>query len=821
MPSIIVHYDPSGISKRDEHSVDAGTVLSDWIMKAWPDGLSVPTQININSVLTPIKETDGYKIREHDVIEIIRTPQDPATIIAIVAVTVSLASAFLLRPNIPIQETPEFQQAQESPNNALSGQTNIARPLQRIPDIYGKNLVFPDLILKSYFEFVNNIKYVNEYLCIGRGEYLVEEVKSGDTLITDIDGAVFTLFEPDTAPATLLNVDVSNEVDGQQVYGPNEGGTLDIPAVSVLFNTVGFISADSAISPMSELADGDPFTIANATDNNGNFTLSSFEFDAETSIYTIITNEATTATVGLDVIKITSTSAKKDTIGPFRVPNDTTGEEIWIDIQAPRGLQDGTGSPPVTLTINFEAQLQRLTAGGAPTGPLQTENFLISDNTVDPRFYTFKFTPDFPGDPYEVSIKRTTNTNDTAGFLDQTKWTRLAGVEDLNVTDFGNVTTVFITTKATEQATSIQQRKFNAIVTRKLITFDTGTQTFTTTPAATAKMADAVFDYATDPVLGNKPVSQVDVDELYAIQDSLDSVTFYGDTLGRCCYSFSNDRTPVQDELKTLLNTARSMFYPEGQTLRFVRDETKPNRVILFTPRTKKPASESKTVKFFKPGDQDGIELRWVDEATGEPATILLPAPSGGSNNLRINAAGIKNFPQAFNRATYEFDKLKLQRTNVSITVGEEGILPRLNDRVGNVDATNINSQGSEIITIEVDGKTAGTDQEVDFDGSGDGTVILRNSAGDVSTPLACTPRFDGVSGFILTSSPPESIFVRNGIIQIGTLYSFFPTTDAALHDANDYLVGKIDPQSDGYVNLVLVNYRDEIYDADTTAPPS
>lgn len=836
MPSIVVHSDPSGACKREIFPVRVGCMVSEWIMTQWPDGIEIPTGVYLGTVapenllfkLPLVMVGDSphdHMLGPDDVIHIVRTPLEPATIILAVVAVVSVASSFLLRPNIPIPETPEFEQAQESPNNRLSGQTNVARPLQRIPDLYGKNRVYPDLIFKSYSEFINHTKFVTEYLCIGRGEYLIENIKSGDNLISDIDGSTATIFDPFTRPTSLFDVTLSTTVDGQELAAPNDAATLSIDNLNITAMTGVLLTAvDQKMTPFGNLTQGDTFTIANSTSNNGTFTFVEFTFESaegEPTFYTVEVQETFT-TQGTDTIDISSTSGKSSEFGPFRVPGDDSVDEIWIDIIAPKGLQliDGTAKTPVT--VDFTATIQELDSGGSPVGAPQLESISIQDNTLDGRFYTFKLEPTNPGNRHEISLERLTNTvNDsTKQIFDLTKWSAMSGVDILTtgeLSDFGNVTTALINTRATEQATQAQQRRFNVVATRKLRTYDTGTQSIVPALAATAKVADAALQHLTDPFIGNRAVTDLDLDELYEIQDRLDTDAIYGDKLGRFSYSFSNDKTPVDDELKTILNGARMLFYREGSKFRFVRDEIRANRVALFNSRTKKPGGESKVVKFFKPGDNDGIELRWVDETTGEAATIFLPDPIGGSNNLRVDAAGIKNFEQAWNRATYEFAKLKLSRINVSTTVGIDGILPRINDRVANVDGTNISAQGGEVIAFS--GLTLETDAEIDFGASPTGTVILSGPNGTPSDPLDCIPRLDGVNGLILTESPTFGIFIRDENIQVGSKYSFFAGPDDD-HNVNDYLIAKIDPK-DGEVKLIMVEYKPEIYDADTTTPPA
>lgn len=843
MPLITIHHDPSGACKREKFEVKKGLKVSDFLREKWPNGLDLNTYVFLNGV----KEKDllfklpddaqkapDYTIKENDIIHIVKTPESTAAWL-IGGLILGVASSVLLVPNVPTPEVPNFEKAQESPNNNLTGQTNIARPLQRIPDIYGKNRIYPDLIAPSYFEYIDNIKYLSEFMCIGRGEFLVESFKSGDTLLNDIAGSSFTVHGPNTGPDTVLNVINSNEVDGQELAGPNDAAVFELSNVAVSFFNSVMEGSDSALNEFRQLNAGDTFTISNSSNNNGTFTFQSLTETTEDegegiiySFYSVAVSETftteSTNTVDID----SNASAKRSSYGPFIVGGGAV-DSIWIDLQCPRGLQLIDGSHRNKVILDFKLTIQEIDSNGSSVGSpdvrtvdFDNNPFKIQGNTQDAQFRTFKFIPSTltTGTAYEVTLERLTDTVNNASkqIYDLSKWTRLAGVKDITQANYGDVTTVFLRTKATEQATSVQERKFNAVVTRKLKTYNTSTKQITTTLSPTKKMADAVLNLLTD---AGKPTAQIELDELYEIQNRLDNDSIYADKLGRFCWTFSDSKTPVLTELATILNAARCTFYQEGSLIRFVRDEIQNTPVALFNARVKSPESESKIYNFFRTGDIDGVELSWTDEITNETQTILLPSPNGGQNNKQISGVGIKNYYQAWNRASYEFERLKLQRENVSAKIsyiGGAAILPRINDRVANVDGTNVSAQGGEI--IDFINLTVETNQKIDFKGLTSGVVRLRSKNNTISAPLPCTPRTDGKNGFILISTPPFAIFTSSASDQVGMIYSFY-AGNANATDKKDYLISKLEPDKKGFVKVTMVNYREQIYNADTQTPPT
>lgn len=838
--NITILHDPAGICKRELFNVDEGTIILDWLINKYGvDGFDIPTAIYEGSIVDeniilktpmPPEEVDQFiKINRSKAFKggeqytIIHTPQDPLTAFAI-ALVIGVASTLLLMPNIEIPEQPEFIEAKQSPNNSLSGQTNIARPLERIPDIYGRNRVWPDLIMPSYTEYINNVKYVTEYMCIGRGSFDIELVKNGDTLIDDIDGQNYWIYGPSQISPDLKKVVSSDRVDGQELAPTNDVSNIEITGMNVYFYSAAksFQTLDSNATQFASLGVGNSFTISSSTSNNGTFTLKDYQAilldggHEERWRYIISVEEAITE--GNDNIDVSSSGGSASSYGPFVIPGNP--DEIWIDIVAPKGLQKIDGTARSSVSVDLKASVQELDGNGQPVGSVQIFNFNITANTQDAQYRTFKIkTLTNPGQPHEITFERTSATiNDSSiQYYDLIKWDRVSGVEYIEVESFGDVTTIKTVTKATEQATRIQRKELNVVCTRKLLTYDLATGQFNETETATTSFIDAAIHMLTDSKLGNKSISEIDVEALFDIKSAMSSNLIYADYWSNFCYTFSSTKTPVKEELATILNAARCFFYKDGSTIRFVRDDSRPLRSALFNKRNKSPKNSKKTIRYNKPSDYDGIEFQWVDEETGEANLILMPEPNGGTNNQVIKSAGIKNYYQAWNRAKYEYLRIIYRRIGVEETVTKEGLLLILNDRVANVDGTNIRTQDGEVKSIN--GLVVETFDEIDFEGESTGSVILRDDEGVPSTPISVTERVDGINGFVLSSLPSFSILVRGDQnYQIGTLYNFVSGTDEN-HLANDYTVQEISPSGEGYVDLKLVNYAEELYAPDTETP--
>lgn len=150
-------------------------------------------------------------------------------VIAIVAIT--------QRPKIPNSTNRNYQTA--SPNNTLSGRTNSSRINGRIPDIFGTVSSTPDLIAVPYSVFVDNSEFEYCYMCVGVGQYAIDEdqVFDGQTVVSAIFGESVAIYPPFTSPnkgetpqlsigptieRPVISAMRSKSVNGQTLLAPNE-----------------------------------------------------------------------------------------------------------------------------------------------------------------------------------------------------------------------------------------------------------------------------------------------------------------------------------------------------------------------------------------------------------------------------------------------------------------------------------------------------------------------------------------------------------------------------------------------------------------------
>lgn len=235
MPVVNITTDPFDLDQYEQIECD---VLTDCLRERfpiWPEHARIYHQVvSKDCDITPNDEWEVVRLDQLEGPFYVVVYPGSALVIAIIAIAVAVISAvaFLvfLKPTIPSNN-----QQQGSQNNALSDRSNQARPNQRIEDIFGQVRSILTLLAVPYKIFINNQEVEIGYMAIGRGEYEIEDVKDGDTLIGNIAGSGVEFYGPYTSPNSgspqlqigtdidqpLLSIVKMNDVNGQTLRPPN------------------------------------------------------------------------------------------------------------------------------------------------------------------------------------------------------------------------------------------------------------------------------------------------------------------------------------------------------------------------------------------------------------------------------------------------------------------------------------------------------------------------------------------------------------------------------------------------------------------------
>lgn len=830
--SLVILNDPAGVTGVRRLPLDYRITLQANIARHLSGGAGAELRIN-GQVVDPLTDPrlDAPPAR-FDRVTITLRPAgfDPLTL-AIIAIAASVAISYALIPNINAASAA----AKDSPNNRLTGQTNVARAYQAIPDVYGYRRVWPDLIQPSAVEYIDHIKYVTEWLCVSRGTGDITDVRYADTPITDVAGASWEAFYPTatiTVPpggvagmAEFLGTELTDvletfeapDVNGQEIAPPRVpveavffGASVSVSNSSADFTVT--VSNTDATAAIKALAPSGTATVAFEYGMgapppygfSGTVTVTGFTVSGGTCTFNMTASgpfDATYAGLAGSVgqVSIDPDGATVDSIiGPFTLPISDATQIRWNTVFL-RGLKG---------TVQIEAEWWQVDSGGVEvSGSREIDTFDFVADTYDARYYTTEVTPTAGAGRYKIQFKRiTAEIGD--GSTDVAKLEEVYGVRYYATKTLPGVTVVKVTTKATEQATGISERKFNLFWQRHVRTLSSDTV------SASRNFARAMAHLWR---IAGKDMTELDTTALAAIN------TEFGETseLLRFDYSFDDRDVSLGERLQIAANHARCVVWRDGTKWTVTRDQARQYPEIQLDYRNLAAGGESAiSIASHLPASNDGIELEYVDPTTqSKKAYVRLTIASGSVatgeciNPKKINLPGCTTTAQAENRAKLEARKLLYQRTSVSDrALGDAwglgvGALVRWvdpNDFAGDdgLQAGEVRSVAGNIIT---------TSEPLDFRGETSGRIIFTADDGSrLAAPVVCTPNPDGS---ITLASVPAGLYVAGSGSQLGSRYAFgVGLTDSELESAGLYTLTDAKPQGDGTVAVSLVNYDARIY---------
>jgi len=436
-----------------------------------------------------------------------------------------------------------------------------------------------------------------------------------------------------------------------------------------------------------------------------------------------------------DYISPTISSSGDRWIGPFNVEVDTL-EQIFTNFVARRGLYSiDDGGQQRSLAVEVELEVDSLT-NGVPDGNPELFQVTINGSATlrTLRAATIRANPTFSG-PMQIRARRITERDlEFDGTItDEIEWERAYGISPVSQSDFGDITTIHTRTRATSGALAVRRRELNAVVTRRVGLRISG-DTFDTVLTATQDAAEILAAVLRDPVIGNRPVSQIDVDNIY---DTIAEVeTHFGTALARQ-FNYSFDETDFSLE-QTIASIATACFctaYRQGNIIKVSFEKATVDSTLLFNHRNKLPGSENRVVSFGRQNNHDGVELTYIDPNDGSTLYYLIPNDNTATNPRRVQTVGIGSQEQAYYHAWRAWNKIRYQNTTTQFTATQEAAATILLDRILVADNTRSDVQDGQVVRIN--GLLITTSQPVTFEGGETYTVFLQNTDGTVDVRVA------------------------------------------------------------------------------------
>ncbi len=420
----------------------------------------------------------------------------------------------------------------------------------------------------------------------------------------------------------------------------------------------------------------------------------------------------------------------KDQItGPFVLnPTETVVNKIEIDVAFQRGCyyaNDNGGMDNKTIQWRIDARLIDDEDNAVDDWfTLGSESITSNNHNAMYKTYTYSVATG----RYEIRATRldTKDTSSRAGH--EIRWASAKGYI-VSEKDYGNVTLLAITMRATDNLSQRSSRMINCIVTRKLPIWspDAGWSA----PVATRSIAWALADILKADCGAKLADKNIDLEALARLDQTW---TERGDTFN----GVFDSKLTVYEALSRCAKVGRAIPFIQGGIVRFVRDEPKMIPVAMFGPRN--IHKNSLSIQYVMPSEDtaDSVCVQYFSDKTWKTSEIVGSFDGSASDKTAtVELFVCTNKDQALREATYMALANRYRRRIVTFTTELEGLIPSYGDLIAITHDMAKWGQGGEV--VEKNGLTLGLSEPVTFEEGQTYYIALRQKNGSLSGPYVVT----------------------------------------------------------------------------------
>jgi hypothetical protein len=304
---------------------------------------------------------------------------------------------------------------------------------------------------------------------------------------------------------------------------------------------------------------------------------------------------------------------------------------------------------------------------------------------------------------------------------------------------------------------------------------------------ASTNAADAIVNLALDPYIGDRQISEVDFDGIYATVGTGGAVDAYFGCpyCSQFCYTFDDTQTSFEEMMSDIGQACFFQPYRRGSTLEVYFEEQTDISTILFNHRNKVPGSETRTVSFGLTNDYDGIELDYIDpNAPNYPelettVTLYYPPldgdptqPGAATNPRKIKTVGVRNNVQATIMGWRMYQKMLYQNTACEFRATSEASLVINTQRILVADNTRPDTQDGQVLAQV--GLQLTLSQPVLFIAGQDAVIFLQHYDGTVENISITADPTNGVNpvkGVVVLAQAPATPLVLDPSMFAATTY--------------------------------------------------
>jgi len=742
--------------------------------------------------------------------------------VAIVAVFIDA-----LIPNIEIPDN--VNRNEESPNNALGQTNNKSRINQRLPTICGKVKSIPDVIMKSYRQFRNDIEEEIGYFCVSDDDNLIEDIKDGDTLIENISSSSYAVYGPNKSPNNSSPDILVGDAIGDLISTITESEEVSNSALKAANELTLTCTRDATVNRAGEIKDAN---LSFSEKFNGATVIkvdslrpahTNIILDGTFDVILVSDNQIHLDVSGSAVWQTLQTidrDVDPDHTGILEDPTDIDSgftdwfsitnicvNEFFVNVVAQNGIYKDDGRNRTRAEVEYLIQWQLLGSMFEPVGLINEITESIEGSTSDLIGITTLVDISTRSN-VRVRMKRITDKDfDFEGTVnDEIRWRDFYGRQDIDVDNFGICTTIHTRRRRTSLSPAIRNPELSCIATEKVNKYESGVFAATKTPNTQAMQS--LIRLSLDERIGKRSEGELNLDNLIAVQSDIEN--YFGDEdAGKFNYTFDSSKITTETTISNIANSVFCLPFRVGRVLDVLFE--KPQTVIsqVFTHRSKVANSEKWTRTTLNESTKDGIELKYTDDQNNTIETYFYPEDRSAINPKKLEIAGLRGLKIAKWRAWREYNKLIYNRQSVDITTTEEGRFVTPHKLISIVKGSRILSSDGYIVSI--DGLIATLSQDVTFTLDDNHSLIVKNRDG--STVAINVTEGESPNKVVMQTLPTEPIYTGND--ELKTEFSF---GNDARHLAQRIIPITVDPNDDGTVNITGINYDDRYYELDGNA---
>lgn len=495
-------------------------------------------------------------------------------------------------------------------------------------------------------------------------------------------------------------------------------------------------------------------------------------------------------------------------IGPF-IMDDASTTSIHCNFVAVNGLYKDNGRNQYSTDVVMEIEVTPVDANDVATGsPVTYQATIVGSSVVKSTRAVTLITPQLPASKYSVRARRVTESD--TGFegtvVDEVRWRDLYSHSPVNMTNFGNVTTVQSLTFATTGALTLKERKLNGLVTRKVRTVD-GLGAVTEEVNASKSAIDIFLTVLLDPYIGNRSVTEINLDNLYDTKNEI--ISYFGTSKAEeFSYTFDSDNLSLEETLKTIATAVFCEPYRIANKIQLYFEKLTSDSVLLFNHRNKLIGSETRQTSLGRFNNYDGVEYQWVDPKDDAMVTLYIPADQSATNPKLIESVGVRNNLQAHFQAWRIWNKIRYQHINSEFEATQEGDLLIKGNRILNTDSTTGNYQEGYVIRQDILVLTLS--QAVTFEAGVNYVIALQMSDATVEImPVYPTANPKQV----ILDHAPKLPLVLDANKYLQTTYFISEVLD---QESEAFLVTSRKSSDNKTTKITAVNYTSNYYQNDT-----